>query len=172
MHATKVVNTERIKKAAKKGTVNALMKAFSQLTSDSDFLHGQSKATPGVPIRYHECRVDSAPIERRLENPQTAEDFELATMWQCAPGKKGTPVSRTLETMAQGAQDFLGLTEEQTNVFVLSNILVCGVTRHEYDWQSFTILVGPPGGGKSESVNNVADCLPGNMVRIRFCLFD
>ena len=25
--------------------------------------------------------------------------------------------------------------------------------------------VGPPGGGKSESVNNVADCLPGNMVR-------
>lgn len=50
-------------------------------------------------------------------------------------------------------------------MFVLSSTLVFALCRHEYAWQSFTILVGPPGGGKSESVNNVANCLPGNMVR-------
>ena len=145
MHAIRRQNVERIEKASKKGTTQALMKAFAQLASDSEFLHGQSRATPGVPIRYHECRVDSAPIERRLENPQTPKDYELLAMWHSSE-KHGTPLSQTLETISRGAQDFLGLTHEQTDVFVLSNILVCGVTRHEYDWQSFTILVSEPFG--------------------------
>ncbi len=48
---------------------------------------------------------------------------------------------------------------------MLLSVLACGLTKHEYAWQPFTILVGPPGGGKSEGIGNVADCLPGSMVR-------
>ena len=44
----------------------------------------------------------------------------------------------------------------EAEVFVLSSTLVFALCRHEYAWQSFTILLGPPGGGKSESVNNVS----------------
>jgi len=54
----------------------------------------------------------------------------------------------------------------QAEVFVLLSVLACGLTKHEYAWQPFTILVGPPGGGKSEGIGNVADCLPGSMVSV------
>lgn len=108
-------------------------------------------------MRYHECRQESAPIEWRIDNPVTPGDFELKRM--CEVNGPRTPASLTMRDMAVGATSCLGLTVEQTEVFVLSSVLVFGLCRREHAWQSFTILVGPPGGGKSESVNTVANCL-------------
>lgn len=112
--ATEEINAKRIAQAAEMGTTEVLMKAFSKLAGDNNFLHGRSEATGGVPLRYHECRKENAAIERRLEDLGLPEDLELAAMWECHGS--GTPASQTLQTMSTNSMACLGLTQEQ--VFV------------------------------------------------------
>lgn len=113
-YATEEINLKRIAQAAETGNTDSLMKAFSKLAGDNNFLHGRSEATGGVPLRYHECRKEHAAIERRLEDLAQPEDKELAAMWECQGS--GTPASQTLETMSKNSMVCLGLTQEQASV--------------------------------------------------------
>jgi len=114
--ATEEINVKRIAQAAETGTTDVLMKAFSKLAGDNNFLHGRSEATGGVPLRYHECRKENAAIERRLEDLGQPEDLELAAMWECQGS--GTPASQTLQTMSTNSMACLGLTQEQVIAIV------------------------------------------------------
>jgi hypothetical protein len=92
-------------------------------------------------------------------------DVELQALWHSRRVGTWTPASETLLLMEEYSQTCLGLTSAQAGVFVISHVLMLSVTRNEYSHQPNVILSGPPGGGKSEVLNNVANCLPGSMVR-------
>ena len=122
--ATEDINLRRVSQAAEGGNTEALMKAFSKLAGDNNFLHGRSEATGGVPLRYHECRKEHAAIERRLEDLAQPEDKELAAMWECHGS--GTPASQTMHTMSRNSMACLGLTQEQVCVPIFLT-LWCGM---------------------------------------------
>lgn len=118
-----------------------------------------------VPVRYHSCAEECGAIERRIEVPVTPDDHELVRIWRESGDAELTPLSQTLKSLGDGAVTHLGLTDGQAALFVISNVLMLGVAQNAFAWQTNVILSGPPGGGKSEVLNNVASCLPGSMVR-------
>jgi len=163
--AIKDSNRKRFAKAAKLGTMTALMDACSKVCTDTQFVHEQTRPTPGVPPRYQACYAECALLEGRILNPKTAEDRTLANMWKSGCEEGCTTLSGLMAIMAEGAERCLGLNPDQVDVWMLSHFLLFGCGRNMLGWIPLVVLSGIPGGGKSETFSNVADTLPNTFVR-------